>query len=320
MEFWTDVWNKVVDLHASGDLALLVPFYGVVVALILFVCLQVMLVRGRRMALQAAQTTRDLLDDMTALHSRVGETEERVEQRLDARTGDLDTRMTRKIDQKGDALQERLEQHRSALSEVIGKGEARLSRLDEQLKACRERIDEVEARIPNLFDRLDDFREMLGRTFQAELGGVFDSFDNSVSAILQQMKSELQLGVSRIESIEGMVRSREKAERSLLGGRGEPALPGAAAEPEESDEFEVWEQEAKDLVDQDQDEDEDEDEDRPEPDAESAASEPEDDAEITDYPAEMEAVDAEADVDSELLAMPLNDEDPDAARDGDARA
>ena len=42
--------------------------------------------------------------------------------------------------------------------------------------------------------------------------------------------------------------------------------------------------------------------------------------EITDYPAEMEAVDAEADVDSELLAMPLNDEDPDAARDGDARA
>jgi len=296
MGFWADSWEKIVALHQSGDLTVLVPFYGVVVAVIVFVCLQLMLIKGRRLAVKAAQAACDLMADLKALHAQVGELESRLENRLDARTGDLDVRMTRKIDQKGDILQERLDQHRSALSDSVGKLEARLARTAEQLEAYRERTDEVESRIPGLFDRLDDFRDTLAQTFQAELGGVFTSFDNSVAAILQQMKAELELGVSRIESIEGMVRSRDRAQLSLLGPRGEAALPGPAPEQGEDDQFEEWEQQAKELAEEDEGHLQA---------AEAESPPPPDPAEAQDaeYPAEMNAAGADEDeVDSELFA------------------
>ena len=308
MGFWADSWEMIVALHQSGDLTILVPFYGVVVAVIVFVCLQLMLIKGRRLAVKAAQAARDLIADLKALHAQVNELEQRLENRLDARTGDLDVRMTRKIDQKGDILQERLDQHRSALSDSVGKLEARLARTGEQLEAYRERTDEVESRIPGLFDRLDDFRDTLAQTFQAELGGVFTSFDNSVAAILQQMKAELELGVSRIESIEGMVRSRDRAQLSLLGPRGEAALPGPAPEQGEEAEFEEWEQQAKELAEQDEGH------------LQAAEAEPPPapapaEAQDAEYPAEMNAADAdeEDEVDSDLLASltaPAEDEAP----------
>ena len=298
MGFWADSWEMVVALHQSGDLTLLVPFYGVVVAVIVFVCLQLMLIKGRRLAVKAAQAARDLMADLKALHAQVNELEQRLENRLDARTGDLDVRMTRKIDQKGDILQERLDQHRSALSDSVGKLEARLARTGEQLEAYRERTDEVESRIPGLFDRLDDFRDTLAQTFQAELGGVFTSFDNSVAAILQQMKAELEVGISRIESIEGMVRSRDRAQLSLLGPRGEAALPGPAPEQGEEAEFEEWEQQAKELAEED----------------EGHVQAAEADSPSAPAPAEMNAADADEDeVDSELfasLAIPAEGEAP----------
>lgn len=307
MGFWADSWEMIVALHQSGDLTILVPFYGVVVAVIVFVCLQLMLIKGRRLAVKAAQAVRDLMADLKALHVQVAELEQRLENRLDARTGDLDVRMTRKIDQKGDILQERLDQHRSALSDSVGKLEARLARTGEQLEAYRERTDEVESRIPGLFDRLDDFRDTLAQTFQAELGGVFTSFDNSVAAILQQMKAELELGVSRIESIEGMVRSRDRAQLSLLGPRGEAALPGPAPEQGEEAEFEEWEQQAKELAEEDEGH------------LQAAEAEPPPapapaEAQDAEYPAEMNAADADEDeVDSELfasLAIPAEGEAP----------
>lgn len=248
MDLWAGVWNKLAAMHSTGDLWVLVPFYGTIIALIVFVCLQVMLVRGRRLALKAGQAARDLQEDVKALQAQMDDVDRRLEKRLDLRAGDLDARMTRKIDQKGDLIQERLEQHRTALTQSVAQLEARVARLVEQLAVFGERVEEVEDRIPNLFDRLDEFRETLARTFQAELGGVLSSFDNSVAAILQQMKAELQLGISRIESIEGMVQSRTKAERSLLGTPpDELALPGDAFEAEEA-EFEEWEREAKELA------------------------------------------------------------------------
>ncbi len=109
-------------------------------------------------------------------------------------------------------------------------------------------MDEVEGRIPNLFDRLDDFREALGRTFQVEINSVLSSFDSSLGAILQQMKSDLQLGLSRVESLESMVRSRERAEKSLLGTPEGAAAPLPNSLEEEEQEFAEWEAEAKELA------------------------------------------------------------------------
>lgn len=241
-----NLWQTLVGILQEGGWEQLVVLFGVVVALILFVCLQLMLIKGRRSALRALGAVRDMMEDIRGLEEQLDDLERRAEKRFDSRTVELDARMTRKIDQKGDLIQERIEQQGAAHSESISKLEARVSRATEEVGGFRERITEVEGRIPGLFDRLDEFRDTLAKTFQAELSGVLTSFDSSISGILEQMKSELQMGVSRIESIESMVRSRERAERTLLGSATETALPASLSEEEQ--EFEEWEQQAKELA------------------------------------------------------------------------
>ncbi len=296
------IWEFLVDIH-RGDWTALVIFYSAVVGMILFVLLQLLLVRSRRAALKALATVRDLLEDMKALESR-------MEQALQSREGELDARMTRKIDQKGDLMQERIEQRSAALSDSISKLDSRAGRAEDQVQQFRERIAEVESRIPNLFDRLDEFRNTLAKTFQVELSGVLNSFDNSMGAVLQQMKSDLQLGISRIEGIEGMVRSRERAERTLLGAPGEGALPEPAGE--EEGEFEEWEQQAKELAESEEPE---EDSDEVVQAALLATEEQED-----QYPAEMgeSEEDSNEEVQAALLATEAEGEDQYPAEMGDA--
>ncbi len=251
MQFLQNSWHYVVQIHQSGDWPALVRLYGIAVAVILFVWLQVWLVRGRRLALGALERTRELTDSLHALRTETDELERRMEKRLDSRAGDLDGRMTKKMDQKGDLIQERVEQRAADLSDAIHRLESRVTRASEEVGRFRGRVDDVESRIPNLFDRLDDFRDALGRTFQVEINSVLSSFDSSLAAILQQMKSDLQLGLSRVESLETMVRSRERAEKSLLGTpEGSPAPLPSSLEEEEK-EFAEWEEEAKELADED---------------------------------------------------------------------
>ncbi len=249
MQFLQNTWHYIVQIHQGGDWAALVGFYAIVLALILLVWLQVWLVRGRKLSYQALERSRELTDSLLAVRGEIDELERRTEKRLDSRAGDLDARMTKKMDQKGDLIQERVEQRASDLLDTIHRLESRVSRASEDVGRFRERIDDVERRIPNLFDRLDDFRDALGRTFQVEISSVLSSFDSSLTSILQQMKSDLQLGLSRVESLETMVRSRERAEKSLLGTpEGTPApLPGSLEEEEQ--EFAEWEEEAKALAD-----------------------------------------------------------------------
>ncbi|MFO8006675.1 MAG: hypothetical protein R6V05_02970 [Candidatus Brocadiia bacterium] len=243
------IWDYLVHIHRVGDIRALVIFWGCVAALIVFVILQILLARAKGVARRALGTARDASDEVRRLVRELDELERRMEKRLDARARELDERMTKKLDQKGDLVQERIEQRAGSLSDDINGLEGRVRQAEEDVAGFRRRVKDVENRIPNLFDRLDEFRETLGKTFQAELGSVLNSFDNSVSSILSQMKSELQMGISRIEGIENMVRSRESAEHSLLA----PGLPEAAPQQEstEKDEqsgFEAWEEEAKQLA------------------------------------------------------------------------
>ena len=251
MEFLQSSWHYLVQIHQTGDWPALLRFYGIVVAVILFLWLQVLLVRGRMLAVRALERTRELTESLQALRAEADELERRMEKRLDTRAGDLDARMTKKMDQKGDLIQERVEQRAADLSDAIHRLESRVARASEDVGRFRDRVDEVEGRIPNLFDRLDDFREALGRTFQVEINSVLSSFDSSLGAILQQMKSDLQLGLSRVESLESMVRSRERAEKSLLGTPEGAAAPLPNSLEEEEQEFAEWEAEAKELAGQD---------------------------------------------------------------------
>jgi len=213
----TAIWEEFLQLHKSGDWLALMPVYGSVLASIILAGLLISLVRGKNAARRALGAAKDVEALLLGITERVDELEHRIEQRMDSRASELDARMTTKMDKKGDLIQERIEQRAATLSDSISRLDARVGHCDETVEQFRERVKEVESRIPGLFDRLDEFRDTLARTFQVELGGVLSSFDNSVGAILHQMKSEMKIGLSRIESIEGMVDSRRAAERALLG-------------------------------------------------------------------------------------------------------
>jgi DNA repair exonuclease SbcCD ATPase subunit len=245
-----DLFHYVARIHQSADWPALLGFYGLVLAAILLICLLILLLRGRALASAALQHAGRLGEDLHGMRAEIDELERRMEKRLDSRASDLDARMTKKMDQKGDLIQERVEQRASSLSDTMHRLESRAARASEDVERFRARVDEVERRIPNLFDRLDEFRETLGRTFQVELNSVLNSFDSSLVSILQQMKSDLQLGLSRVEGLEAMVRSRERAEKSLLGAAegAAPPLPGSLEEEEK--EFAEWEQQAKELAEQ----------------------------------------------------------------------
>jgi hypothetical protein len=240
------LWNFVVQIHESSRWEPLVLFYGCVMALVVFVCLQLLLLRGRRISLRAFRMARSLVEDIDALRRELNTMEERVDGHLDSRFGELDARVTRKLDQKGDLIQERIEERANALNDAITKLDSRVISGREQAQRLGERIDEVEARIPNLFDKLDEFKNALGNTFQVELSSVLNSFDTSVADILQQMRMELQMGIDRIDNIQSMVESRQRAGRSLMGTATGGELTGALEE--EESEFEEWEEEAKELA------------------------------------------------------------------------
>ncbi|MHC4481705.1 MAG: hypothetical protein ACYS1C_12155, partial [Planctomycetota bacterium] len=184
-------------------------------------------------------------------------------------------------------------------------------------------INDVDGRIPGLFDRIDEFRETLARAFQVELNSVLSSFDSTVSGILEEMKSELQLGIGRIESIENMVHSRQGAGRTLLGVAEEPELPEGPGEEgelelpedpgeeegpelpegpsEEEEQFEEWEQEAKELAEREEDEE------TPAPPPQTEAAEDAD----SEYPAEMGQIgsDIEEDLAEAMSAEDVEDQD-----------
>jgi hypothetical protein len=248
MGFLHDAIQYLVQIHQGGDWPALIRFYGLILAVILFIWLEVWLARGRAIAVRAVRRAGELTEDLRAVRAEVDELERRLEKRFDNRTSELDIRMTKKMDQKGDLIQERVEQRAASLSDTIHRLESRATRACEDVDRFRSRIDEVEGRIPNLFDRLDDFRDTLGRTFQVELNSVLSSFDSSLSAILQQMKADLQLGLSRVESLETMVRSRDRAQKGLLGTPEGAPSPLPSPLEEEEEEFAEWEEEAKELA------------------------------------------------------------------------
>ena len=310
--YLVELWQSLVDIVVQGTLEHRLILASALVLFAFFVCLQLLLIRGRRLAVDALREVRELVKDVRALEDDLAEQENRIERRLDARTADLDARMTKKVDQKGDLIQERLEEQSARHAAAAGALEARVVRATEEVDRFRERVTDVEGRIPGLFDRLDEFRDTLAKTFQAELGSVLASFDTSVSSILAQMKSELQMGVGRIESIESMVRSRERAERTLLGsGHGAALDEGEAGEESQ---FEEWEQQAKELAESDE---------MPvvdAPDPEPAEeAEPEGDGPSEDYPCEMadtketveDAGPSDSDLDEDLFPEDADTNDDD---------
>jgi len=95
------------------------------------------------------------------------------------------------------------------LSQRITK-ESSKSALD-MAEASKKKSEEVGKKIDNLNVYLRD-------VFRKEFGGAMESFDSTVSSVLQEMKNELSQSISNIERIESSVKSRKTIDMRIEEG------------------------------------------------------------------------------------------------------
>ena len=104
----------------------------------------------------------------------------------------------------------------AAMKEAANKVEQRMAevqqRMEERLGGFEEQVTAVRNHLTQLEDYLRDF-------FEVEVKNAFDSFDNTVTDVLDQMKSELLRGVDRIEDIQTVVSGRTGVENRLTEGQ-----------------------------------------------------------------------------------------------------
>jgi hypothetical protein len=83
-----------------------------------------------------------------------------------------------------------------------------------------DRVEQFEKVATGTRERLIKLEQYLKEFFEVELKSVFDSFDKTVSSILEEMKSELLRGIERIEDIQAFVDSKSMAQDRILDGKG----------------------------------------------------------------------------------------------------
>ncbi len=83
-----------------------------------------------------------------------------------------------------------------------------------------DRVEQFEKVATGTRERLIKLEQYLKEFFEVELKSVFDSFDKTVSSILEEMKSELLRGIERIEDIQAFVDSKSFAQDRILDGEG----------------------------------------------------------------------------------------------------
>ena len=86
--------------------------------------------------------------------------------------------------------------------------------------STRDRVEHFEKVANSTRERLVKLEQYLKEFFEVELKSVFDSFDKTVSSILEEMKSELLRGIERIEDIQAFVDSKSFAQDRILDGEG----------------------------------------------------------------------------------------------------
>lgn len=237
-----ELWANLVQAHAGLNWMALLPFYGILAMAGLFAALMIRLVRRAGRASEAAGRVRALEQEIKQLRSLESQTRQlrsdtgALQAQLDKGYQSLREHMATQKQALKNEIQELERDVRRELEEVertvtrefedvTTRATRRMEKLEQdgnevlrQMESNNSRIAEVEKRIPDIYEHLEDFRTTLGNIFQNQLSAVLNSFDSSVAAVLDHMKGELEMGINRIEGIENMVHSRQRAERTLLGG------------------------------------------------------------------------------------------------------
>jgi len=213
--------------------------YVAMIAAVVVVCLYLVL-RARSLA----ASVRTLAEQVVALTARMEDAERRSKASREAANAELEARTTAKMDKTAVELRDLILTHRAEMDAAIRELGLRISKAGTEPARPRARIVEEAAPAPAL----------AGRGAQAEPPAVYltsegalpDSVEAPTAESLRRLKSELQLGISRIERAETLLLKREGDERAVIGAAGEVAPPDELSAEEA--EFEDWEQEAKDLA------------------------------------------------------------------------
>lgn len=127
----------------------------------------------------------------------------------------------RKESSKSFEVASRIEEDWQKFSAREAEERQRLAERYERFEAStRDRVDRFEKVASGTRERLVKLEQYLKEFFEVELKSVFDSFDKTVSNILEEMKAELLRGLERIEDIQAFVDTKSFAQDRILDGEG----------------------------------------------------------------------------------------------------
>jgi type II secretory pathway component PulJ len=94
------MWERLTSIYRSGDWGPLIIFHGAIVALIVFACLQLIAMRGRRLALRALAAVHKLAEEIATLEVRLDQLEQRLKDSLDAHAGEVEGRVSARVERE----------------------------------------------------------------------------------------------------------------------------------------------------------------------------------------------------------------------------
>ncbi len=134
-------------------------------------------------------------------------------------------------------MQSRLASMEQRVAAALGQFEG----IDAAVRQAAADVRALQNNLNHISDRMDALEDYVKATFEAKLDAAFKALDGTVAGVLGEMKGELLRGVQRIEEIESLVETRQKAEQRLLGAQTDaPGLeePNAREEDEAAAEAE----------------------------------------------------------------------------------
>jgi len=107
--------QRLAEIYRGGDWGLLIAFHGIIIALIVFVCLQLIALRGRRLALKALEAIQKLVQEIATVETRLDQLEQQLKDSLDAHAGEVEGRVSERVDQEFHQMRLRLDAIESAV-------------------------------------------------------------------------------------------------------------------------------------------------------------------------------------------------------------
>jgi hypothetical protein len=142
-------------------------------------------------------------------------------------------RLAQHVDSFEPSVASKIREALGPVLERVSEGEREIGALKAQSGSLEVVIAEVRKDLERAAQKFEHFEEYFRSVFEKELRFAFRSFDETLGSVLKEMKGELLRGVNRIEQIQSVVGSRNRAEEQLTTSEAEVRrlLKGGATEP-----------------------------------------------------------------------------------------